>query len=154
MTWCRVHLLVVDGYLREGAGGERADGADAVLLVVPDDRADGAHHVVRVIDVAARDETVREPLQGQLGGLAGAADHALLDAEPVHLAQRDAHRVVGRQVVRDVLEHVLRREGERLRLLVLELLTDEVVLRGAGLREGDHRVDDRDSGGEGHLTSS
>jgi len=81
--------------------------------------------------------------------LAFAADEPDLDPKPVHLAQGDLDwiRLCAVQLLRHVLEHVLNRKLEVGRLLVLELVTDEVVDGEVSVGKADHRVDDTDSGG-------
>ena len=145
----RVHLLVVDRHLREGAGREAPDRTHAVRLVLGDQTPDALHAVVRV-DGGRGDETVRvlaERLRPEALAVAD-ADEPLLDTPQIHLAQGDGDGVVGagQAFFGHVLEHVLDGELEvLLGLGVLGLAGDEPVhLFHVGMWEPDHGVHDPD----------
>ncbi len=83
------------------------------------------------------------------------AEHALFDAELVHLLQQEADRIVARLRVRHVLEHVLGGELELVeRLVVAQALAQELVgPRTGAKRRGDHQIDHADVGRHGHADS-
>ncbi|CAB4930313.1 unannotated protein [freshwater metagenome] len=158
----RVHLLVVDGHLREASSGEHADAASTPCLVGADNLLDALHSIVG-IGADRGDESIRVTLDRVLTGgllsLFGAAtdtDHADADAPLVHLIERESDRIGGLAqfllLIRRRLEHVLSRELELvLGLCILGLLGDEGVLRlEITGREADHRVDGLDIAWHGH----
>ena len=101
-------------------------------------------------DEALPHETIGVIAQRRLADLVTDADHAHLDAEAIHLVQRDAHRILRAvELLGYLAEQVLDGKVEVLRA-VLELRANEVVLFEVARREADHRVDDADVGGHGH----
>ena len=113
----RIELRVVD---RRPAGTGPA--GNAVAAFTPSSStarlqvADRVHAAVRV-DLEAPEEAVGVLLQRPQRVAAAVlgerhAEHALLDAELVHLLEQEPDRVVAGLGVRHVLEHVLRRELE------------------------------------------
>ena len=128
----RIELRVVDRDLRIQARRERRRGLDAQLLDRAWQIADRVHAAVRV-DLEAPEEAVGVLLQGpqRIGAAVLGerhAEHALLDAEAVHLLEQEPDRVVARLGVGHVLEHVLRRELELVeRLAVAQALAQELV---------------------------
>ena len=97
----RVHLRIVDRHLREGPRRE------APTALMPN--SSYSRRIVRTVPLTSfgsamlpvGDEPVGMPLRAPACDVCvGDADHADLDAEPVHLAQRDRDRVGGGQVLR------------------------------------------------------
>ena len=129
--------------LGERARGKHRSCPDTELFVLA---ANGAHrpdYVIGVDEGSGRDEPVRVMLERELGGLVRDTDDASFDSEPIHFLQRRGHRIVCRQSLGSILEHVLRGELRALGVAVLGLITDEVVLLETFMRKADHRVDHR-----------
>lgn len=90
-------------------------------------------------------------LEGLRADLAADADQAHLDAETVHLLERQRDRIAGPvKLFRHAFEHVFDGEFE-VRRALLQLRADEVVHAEILGREADHGVDDTDVAGPGHA---